>query len=452
MAQTDTRPGFKLPWSAERNDPDQPTDEPSEESQVVDDPPVAEKVETADMTDATVTEETTSEAPASEAPAADATAAGAGRRSTKFMVDMSRAMQAAAEASRDEAMARLTGDAKAAIEEIRAGSVDEAAALRRRADDDVAAVREWSKGEIARIREAAEARIAARKSALDGEMDAYAAVVEARVERVTATVSSFETEMADFFERLLAENDPTRIAAMAETMPDAPDLAGVAATIAEPAVAAFDPIPIVIPGDDPRLAALATPVTEPEAEPEAEAQPEAQPEAVAETQPEAEAEAAPESGPEPEPEASPEATEQSTPDFAAAEAEAATFSGELDDDDGTASLSADRNEPPPTAAAPAPTSNERSANGQRVTTRVVVLGLVSVASIATFKRSLGRVQGVSAIGVASGPDGEFVFTVSHDSSLGLSDAITALPGFDAHVTSQSADGLEVAAHDPDSGD
>jgi hypothetical protein len=90
-------------------------------------------------------------------------------------------------------------------------------------------------------------------------------------------------------------------------------------------------------------------------------------------------------------------------------------------------------------------------SGERVSSRVVVQGLVSVASIATFKRSLGRVSGVSAIGVASGPDGEFVFTVSHDSGLGLADAIRGLPGFDAKVTAETPGGLEVAAHDPDAG-
>ena len=82
-------------------------------------------------------------------------------------------------------------------------------------------------------------------------------------------------------------------------------------------------------------------------------------------------------------------------------------------------------------------------------TRVVVLGLVSVASIATFKRSLGRTSGVSGITVASGPDGEFVFTVNHDAGVSLADAITALPGFEARITAETADGLEVAAHDPD---
>ena len=82
---------------------------------------------------------------------------------------------------------------------------------------------------------------------------------------------------------------------------------------------------------------------------------------------------------------------------------------------------------------------------------VAVVGLVSVASIATFKRSLGRVPGVSTIGVASGPDGEFVFTVSHDAGIGLGDAIVALPGFEARVTAEASGNLEVTAHDPDAG-
>ena len=180
-------------------------------------PAPAEELVTPDMTEATATD-----APPRH-PAVG--------RPTKFMADLSRAMQAAAESSRDETMARFSAEAKVAIEEIRTGSADEAAALRRQADDDVAAVREWSKGEIARIREETDERIAARKRSLDGEMEEFAAMIEARVERVSATVAEFEAEMAEFFERMLAEEDPTRIATMAEAMPDPPDLAGVAASV-----------------------------------------------------------------------------------------------------------------------------------------------------------------------------------------------------------------------------
>jgi hypothetical protein len=171
----------------------------------------------------------------------------------------------------------------------------------------------------------------------------------------------------------------------------------------------------------------------------------AAPEPAAEAEPVAEAEA--------QPEAQPEA--EVVHDFAAAEAEAASFTGDTDEDDTAANahaaetLAADDATPLPDADL---SNAENHTSGERATSRVVVLGLVSVASIATFKRSLGRVQGVSAIGVASGPDGEFVFTVSHDSSLDLAAAITGLPGFEAKITAQNDHGLEVAAHDPDSAD
>jgi hypothetical protein len=82
-------------------------------------------------------------------------------------------------------------------------------------------------------------------------------------------------------------------------------------------------------------------------------------------------------------------------------------------------------------------------------TRVVVVGLVSVASIASFKRHLGRVTGVQSVGVSSGPDGEFVFVVAHAPEIVLKDAIATLPGFSARVSGETADGLQVTAHDPE---
>jgi hypothetical protein len=382
MAQTDTRPAFRLPWTPDRSDTDQPVEGVSPE------PPV----------DHHTTEE-------GEAPSMiDTTAGPATRRPTKFMADLSRAMQAAAEISRDETLARLNAEVKTVVEGIHAASTDEAASLRRRADDDVAAVREWSKAEIARIRDEAEARVATRKVALDGEMDAHAKVVDSRVEQVTATVAEFETRMTDFFARLMAEEDPTRIATMAETMPDPPDLADVAASIAEPTPTAFDPSAQVLPD---------APVADSSADNSAQIDPAG---AVA-----------------------------SGPDFAAAEAEAAAFTGDLGDDDEVSPSTAEHDAPESVVPA-----GEMTAVAQ-ATRRVVVNGLVSVASIATFKRSLGRAPGISAITVASGPDGEFVFTVNHDAGMGLADAIVALPGFEARITAETADGLEVAARDPDAG-
>src|SRR6266550_5999586 len=76
-------------------------------------------------------------------------------------------------------------------------------------------------------------------------------------------------------------------------------------------------------------------------------------------------------------------------------------------------------------------------NTDATATQVIVVGLVSVASIASFKRHLGRLPGVQSVGVSSGPDGEFVFAVRHSPDVILREAIPALPAFQARVTSSN---------------
>jgi hypothetical protein len=441
MAQTDTRPGFRLPWTAEHDAPTGQTEATTSEG--ADTPSAEAPAEGSTVVDETVsTEPSTQPQEPETSDMIDTTATPSARRPTKFMAELSRAMQSAVETSRDETLARLGTDAKTVVEEIHAASAVEAAELRRRADDDVAAVREWSKAEIARIREETEARIALRKTALDGEMDQHGLVVESRVQQVGATVTQYEEEMAAFFERLRNEEDPTRIAAMAERMPEPPDLAGVAAAIVEP---------IVAPASEP--AAFAADESGVKSDGSDETNDSTDERTYGENQPEMgnadinESGESYDAGDAVESDGSDETT---TPDFAAAEAEAAAFSGDVEDE-------AVSEAPEPAvdheaaAAALAATADDSPPQGERATTRVMVTGLVSVASIATFKRSLGRVPGVSTIGVASGPDGEFVFTVSHDAGIGLVEAIAGLPGFEAHITAETHGGLEVTAHDPDTG-
>ena len=62
---------------------------------------------------------------------------------------------------------------------------------------------------------------------------------------------------------------------------------------------------------------------------------------------------------------------------------------------------------------PLPRAPGLQGGSRQQTTQVVVVGLVSVATIASFKRHLGRATGVQSVGVSSGPDGEFVFAVAH---------------------------------------
>ena len=156
--------------------------------------------------------------------AAAATPAAPTRKANKFMADLTKAMQVAAEAARADTLERFSAEAKAHIESIHASTSDESTELRKKADDDIAAIREWSKAEIARIREETDERVTHRKEKLEREIEAHAAEIEGRIERVQARVASFEAEMATFFERLLAEDDPTRFAVDGRDPPRAPAL------------------------------------------------------------------------------------------------------------------------------------------------------------------------------------------------------------------------------------
>ncbi len=96
-----------------------------------------------------------------------------------------------------------------------------------------------------------------------------------------------------------------------------------------------------------------------------------------------------------------------------------------------------------------PNHGEGPADGEPRTTQVIVSGLVSVASIASFKRHLGRLAGVQTVAVASGPDGEFVFNVTHRPDVSFRDALPTMPGFAARVTSTDDSSVHVTARDPE---
>jgi hypothetical protein len=148
------------------------------------------------------------------------------RRDNPLVAGLVKAMREAAVASREETSTRLQAEATARIEAIRARATTETAELRKRADDDVSAIREWSKAEIARVRQETDDKIEARKGELGTETQRHAASVDRLVDEVQTTVSVFEADMDRFFKRLLAEDDPARLATLAEQAPDPPDLRG----------------------------------------------------------------------------------------------------------------------------------------------------------------------------------------------------------------------------------
>lgn len=383
---TDTRPGFRLPWGTSAGEPDdQSVAGVAPDAEEAEEPTMIETGETADSS-------AISEPPSVPDVAGAEAAPPSTRRATKFLAELSRAMQAAVENARQETMARFEVEAKTVVDEIHAGATNEAADIRSKADEDVAAIRDWSKTEIARIREGTESRIAARKSALDGELVEHAKNIEARTAGVSAVVGTYEAELAAFFERLNAEEDPTRIATMAETMPEPPSLADVAASVSsvsEPSAERFERL-FALTDDDHGATGI---------------------------------------------------------DFAAAEAEVASLTDDLESEDDLIPPQAEQLDEA-SVEEPAPAGEDAIAT-ELISTRVVVSGLVSVANIANFKRSLGRLAGISTIAVASGRDGDFAFTVGHRLGSALSASLQALAGFDIEITGETDGAIVVAASDRD---
>jgi len=356
-------------------------------------------------------------------------------------------MREAALASRAETTTRLQAEASARVEAIRTEATEESAALRKRVDEDIAGIRDWSKGEMARIRQETEAKIEARRAEAVDESEQYTASVEKLVAQVQGRVDAYEADMDSFFERLLAENDPSALAGLAGQAPDAPDLTAEVLdqpeAVETPTTSEWDDVAWgAIDGDILIGASDATTETEAEAEttsdtePTGEADTTAEAETTSETEATAELDTETTAASEPVAEAGLEAE-------AAAEAEAASTEG-LD-------VSPDGVWPTSVLAAARRTLHTGDADFQAAgvaNTRLLVNGLTSVAGISAFKGALGQLPGVRSVSVSSGEPGVFIFTVVHTPETDLQDGIAGLTAFSARVTDADGDSLTVVAQEP----
>ena len=536
MASTDTRSGFRLPWSSDRSHdesaPEAADAVAAEDAAPADPEPADPAWPQTDINAAlglTRTEQRPAEAPPTPpadtedptpmidvAPSAPATAP---RKPSKLMVDLSTAIRATAEAAQAQTLEQVATDSQQVVEAIRASSTDGAAALKTQSDEDLAGIREWSKAEIARIREETDARITARKATLEDELAGHAAAVERRVDEVSAEVARFEAAMAAYRERLEREEDPARLATMAEEVPETPSFEAwadmgtlditpveVEAETVEPetatetveATADAEPAPVVedwyAPAEETAESTETAEATTSAWGDETNGWTEPEP-ATEDAQATAEGDDVPRWAAGETPEGFPAGDETEAGDpvdrgaimaalEAAAEAVVAAESAAESADQAEAAADvaetaaellvgrqADEQDYDPEAAAAMnarvdaggydtesfadrlaslmPGHGDAAGGAEERTTQVIVGGLVSVASIASFKRHLGRLQGVTAVAVASGPEGEFVFNVTHRADMSFRDAIPTMPGFAARVTG-SGDGIvNVTARDPE---
>jgi hypothetical protein len=422
---TDAKTGFRLPWTGDQREDGPPLPDGAAEGWPRESPGTDEQPD-GQTTSASAPGEDPVHAPspARDTPAAVAPVQAPARGQSRFLAELRKAMQHAAETAREEALTRLQAETKQVIEQIHSRSAEGAAELRRRAEEDIVGTREWSRAEIARIREETEERITRRKSELEQEIERHAAVIEREIDRIQGKVGSFESEMGSFFERLFSEEDPARFATMAQSLPEPPIL-DVPDTL--------DPDRLTLATATPRDATGAV-VHEGQSDVSGTAE-------VVET-----ADDAPWA-------ADPRLVALGlTPDHAAAaEAEAlASLDDDLSDDEMAAQ---DDESVALRLATLVPPGHEPAAEGQTTgttrMTRAVVVGLGSVAGIAGLKRQLGRSPGILSVAVSSSPEGEFVFDVTHQADIELAGVIPTLTEFQATVTGVGDGVVTVTARDPD---
>lgn len=359
--------------------------------------------------------ETSSAKPAATKATAQPASEARAVRSNPLVAGLVKAMREAATASREETTNQLQAEATARVATVREAGTTQAAELRKRADDDIASIRDWSKAEIARVRQETDQRIEARKTQLTEQVERHEASVERQVEAVQATIADYESEMDHFFERLLSENDPAKLAALAEQAPEAPDLSA-------------------------ELLAFGDEADEGTSEPSAEANAW---DDVTWGGAQADADAAGNASDAPEGAAVPVFDDHTPLEAdAAAEAEASATEG-LDmssGEDWPASVLA-------TARRTAALVGNFEAAGV-ANTRLYVNGLTSVAGISSFKGALGQLPGIRSVSVSSGEPGVFIFTVVHSPETDLQEEVAGLTAFSATVTEASADSLTVLAEEP----
>ena len=145
MAQTDARAGFRLPWNTERSNSEQTetdvehAEAVAAETEQVDAPASDAQWGTAEHGASTDPETPTGEAEyeaptavideATETATSEAAASNAPRKpQSKFMTDLTKAMQVAAEEARGRTLAQFQAEAKAHVEQIHARSATEAEA------------------------------------------------------------------------------------------------------------------------------------------------------------------------------------------------------------------------------------------------------------------------------------------------------------------------------------
>jgi hypothetical protein len=199
-------------------------------------------VEIADLTDETVG----SVSPAAESdehyessppPGEDRTEPAEAGEVPKFLNEIARTMQAAADRERGRIAAEVANTLDAHVQKVRIRASVEAEELKRLADEDVDHIHEWSAAEGERLRRETESRIGARREDLERLLRQHDALVERETSGASQAVEKYRAELDRFVSRLAGEREPTEIAQLASLLPEPPRIEEIASAARADAIA-----------------------------------------------------------------------------------------------------------------------------------------------------------------------------------------------------------------------
>jgi hypothetical protein len=315
--------------------------------------------------------------------------------SDQFLSSLTAAMRRVADDARETSLADARAAIAAKIAAMRASATARSDELRTRAEQDVAGIGEWSRAEITRIEAETQRKIEQRQAQLAEQLDEHDRRSSAEIAALEGQVEQYEGELALFFAQLGEIRDPDTFISAARRMPRLP-----------------------------------TPDAETDGDPGAGTAPEADAdEALAAGHQErlrdlginrngdtdvAEGEAAPTNGTEPGAE---DGLDDEAPAFEAPPTVEASSAAE-------------------TSAPPASSTGDATVD---TTTTLAAVGLGSFGAVTSFKTALEKADGVTAVRLSLGSNGEFMYTVTHRTDVDMVDVATAVqPG--ATVT-RNADGV-----------
>jgi hypothetical protein len=237
MTANQRRPGFRLPWSAES---DEPEGAAAPATLAAEQAPAGAAAAPSSPNGSQATPDAAAPEPAGPAGAGTTSQPSTSQPEapSEFLRDLVAAMRRVADEAREAGIEDLRSRAEQQVSFLEADAERRRDELRARAEADIVGVGEWARAEAERIRAEADQKVNARRAELERQLAAEATRLETESAAMRTRVGEYERELAAYHAQLAEINDPATFAAAAKNMPRPPQLGDSEHVMAPPPSAA----------------------------------------------------------------------------------------------------------------------------------------------------------------------------------------------------------------------